>query len=55
MAANIDRPQYWKLRKIYRVLKDDCVGEQIAVLLFLVNKVKPFYKSLSMLLQYLKP
>ena len=54
MAANIDRSQYWKLRKIYHVLKDDSVGEQINVFLFLVIKVKPFCISLSMLVQYFK-
>ena len=54
MAANIDRSQYWKLRKIYHVLKDGSLGEQINVFLFLVIKVKPFYISLSMLVQFLK-
>ena len=55
MAANIDRTQYWKLRKIYRVLKDDSVSQKVVVVAFvLVNKVKAFCKSLSILLQYFK-
>ena len=54
MAANIDRTQYWKLRKIYRVLKDDSVSEKVVVAFVLVNKVKGFCKTLSILLQYFK-
>ena len=54
MAANIDRTQYWKLRKIYRVLKDDSVSEKVVFSFLLANKVKAFCNTLSMLLQYFK-